>query len=63
MLCMLFASVIPFHASSREVDGHMFNLFLTPNKANIFFFPLQRLKNEIADVTSEIENLGSTEER
>lgn len=38
MRCMLFALVIPFHASSREVDGHMFNLFLTPNKANIYIF-------------------------
>lgn len=26
-------------------------------------FSLQRLKDEIAEVTSEIENLGSTEER
>lgn len=30
---------------------------------SLSLFCLQRLKDEIAEVTSEIENLGSTEER
>lgn len=63
---MLLALVIPFHVSLRGIDVQMFNLvpaFSILRLTYIYFFTLQRLKDEIAEVTSEIENLGSTEER
>ena len=42
----------------------MLNEFLySPLLMNLLACSLQRLKDEIAEVTSEIENLGSTEER
>lgn len=54
----LFVSFLIFinHCSSVFISGVSFDL-------NHLMSSPQRLKDEIAEVTSEIENLGSTEER
>lgn len=53
--------------SVREMSGEMMT-WLAHHSCDVLRliisgFSLQRLKDEIAEVTSEIENLGSTEER